>query len=470
MSDWYYLAGGAQQGPVDDEALARLAREGTLKRESLVWTDGMPDWRPAAEARSELFPAAPPPRTGAAARPAAAGAPAGTARPSGPRAAAARPATVTTGLSGNEMYCLHEKGLTAGELVIGNSVFSMGFVGGIGAALKTLVGGEVSQMTTVIHDGRRMAYERMVAEAKERGGVGITGVTSELVQHGNNIEFLSVGSCLHATGGGAAEQVGFSTSADGQELYCQLDAGFAPLRFVFGNVAYSIGVGGGILGAVRRLARGEVPEYSDIFNRTRHLALQRIGAEARAAGANAVVGIETSIIPFGGMQEMVMIGTASRHPALPAERERDPVTSDLTNQEMWNLARMGWAPVRLVLGVSVYSLGLAGGLAAKLRGLVRGEIPELTSLIYDARENAIDHIRRDAAAAGAEDVVGIQTYIYELGGGLIEFMAIGTAVKRMPGLGTASPQLPPQAVIIDKDTFVNAAESSLGTNLNRPTR
>ena len=77
MSDWYYLAGGAQQGPVDDEALARLAREGTLKRESLVWTDGMPDWRPAAEARSELFPAAPPPRTGAAAHPAAAGAPAG---------------------------------------------------------------------------------------------------------------------------------------------------------------------------------------------------------------------------------------------------------------------------------------------------------------------------------------------------------------------------------------------------------
>jgi len=378
---------------------------------------------------------------------------------------------VITGLSGNEMYCLHQKGFTAGELVIGNSVFSMGFVGGIGAALKTLVGGEVTQMTTVIHDGRHMAYERMLAEAGQRGGVGITGVSSELVQHGNNIEFLSVGSCLHAEGGGGGkEQVRFSTSADGQELYCQMDAGFEPLRFVFGNVAYSIGVGGGILGAVRRLARGEVPEYSDIFNRTRHLALQRITAEAKTAGANAVVGIETSIIPFGGMQEMVMIGTASRHAAFPPERDRDPITSDLTNQEMWNLVSMGWAPVRLVLGVSVYSLGLAGGLAAKLRGLVRGEIPELTSLIYDARENAIDHIRRDAAAAGAEDVVGIKTYIYELGGGLIEFMAIGTAVKRIAGLGTASPQLPPQAIIIDKDTFVNVAETALGTNLNRPTR
>lgn len=458
MSEWYYLVGGAQQGPVDEETLSRLAREGRLSRDSLVWTEGMPDWRPAAEARAELFPFAAPAR-GAGGR----GAPA-------PRPAAARPTTVTTGLSGNEMFCLHQKGLSPGELVIGNSVFSMGFVGGLGAALKTLVGGEVTQMTTIIHDGRRMAYDRMVAEARQRGGVGITGVTSELVQHGNNIEFLSVGSCLHAAGGGAAEEVRFSTSADGQELYCQLDAGFDPIRFVFGNVAYSIGVGGGILGAVRRLARGEVPEYSDIFNRTRHLALQRIAAEARAAKANAVVGIETSIIPFGGMQEMVMIGTASRHRGLPPECDRDPLTSDLTNQEMWNLVHLGWAPVRLVLGVSVYSLGLASGLAAKLRGLVRGEIPELTSLIYDARENAIDHIRRDAAAAGAEDVVGIKVYIYQLGGGLIEFMAIGTAVKRLPGLGTSSPQLPPQAIIIDKDTFVNAAESSLGTNLNRPTR
>ena len=38
---------------------------------------------------------------------------------------------VMTGLSGNEMYCLHQKGLQAGDLVIGNSVFSVGFIGGI---------------------------------------------------------------------------------------------------------------------------------------------------------------------------------------------------------------------------------------------------------------------------------------------------------------------------------------------------
>ena len=90
----------------------------------------------------------------------------------------------------------------------------------------------------------------------------------------------------------------FSTSGNGQELYCLLDAGYVPRGFVFGNVAYSIGVGRGVFGALKTLARGEIKEYSDIFNTTRHLALARIVAEARRLGANAVVGIETRVMPF----------------------------------------------------------------------------------------------------------------------------------------------------------------------------
>ena len=32
---------------------------------------------------------------------------------------------------------------------------------------------------------------------------------------------------------GQAEQFAFSSSADGQELYCQMDAGYQPLKFAF---------------------------------------------------------------------------------------------------------------------------------------------------------------------------------------------------------------------------------------------
>ena len=133
----------------------------------------------------------------------------------------------------------------------------------------------------------------------------------------------------------------------------------------------------------------------------------------------------------------------------------EPITSDLTCQEMWNLTNMGYMPVKLVLGTAVYSLGVLGGLKAMFKSFVRGEISDLTSLIYDAREHAIGLITDEAKAIGADDVVGIRTHIHELGT-LIEFMAIGTAVKRVSGLSTATPTLPPQAIIEDKDTWISS--------------
>lgn len=372
---------------------------------------------------------------------------------------------IITGLSGNEIHCLDLKGMTPGDLVVGNSVFAVGFLGGITSSLRTLVGGEVTQITSVIHDGRLNAIDRLHEEARNRGADGVTGMSSEIVQHFGNVEFLSLGSCVKAKGGGDGRP--FSTSADGRELFCQLDAGFHPVKFVFGNVAYSIGLGGGVMGALRSIRRGEVPEYSDVFYRTRHHALERIAAEARAVKANAVVGIRTSIIPFQGMQEMVMVGTASRHPALlePAA-DADVVTSGLTNVEMWNLVKLGYMPIQLVLGVSVYALGVASGVAAFLKSFQRGEVSQLSTLIYEARANALLQVRRQAEACGADDVVGVKTYVYQLMGGLIEFLVIGTAVRKVPGVTTVSEQLPPQAIVSEQDTFINVAESARGRDLN----
>lgn len=367
-----------------------------------------------------------------------------------------------TGLSGNEMYCLQLKGLTPGELVVGNSVHSLGFLGGIGAGLQGVFGGEVTTVTEIINDGRRQSFERMQKEALQHGAHGITSVTSELRRFQGNVEFLSVASAVHEGGAPPPLSGVFSTSGNGQELYCQLDAGYRPLHFVFGNVAYSVGVAGGIFGALKSLGRGEIKEYSDIFNTTRHLALRRITAEARAAGANAVVGIETRIMPFRGVHEMLMLGTASHNPALPPSATQEPVTSDLTCEEMWSLANLGYAPLKLVLGTAVYSLGLVGGLKAMFKSFTRGEISDLTSLIYDAREHALGLIKAEAAAIGADDVVGIKTHIHELGN-LIEFMAIGTAVKKIPGIGTVTPQLPAQAIIKDRDTWISSSDNLFAT-------
>lgn len=365
--------------------------------------------------------------------------------------------TIITGLSGNELYCLREKGFEPGNLVIGNSVFSLGFMGSLTSGLRTIAGGEIHEITSIIRDGRQLAYMRMVEEARRHVGEGVTGVTSQLIFHESNIEYLAIGSTIHRIADVEPHMPDhvFSTSANGQELYCQMDCGFEPVQFVFGNVAYALGIAGGIMGSLRSMKSGEVIEYSQMLNRTRHLALQRIAEEAKQAGANAVLGIQTLITPLVGVQEMLMTGTASHHPALPAEFRENPITSDLTNEEMWNVVHAGYCPIKLVLGVSVFSVGLVGGLKAMFKSFVRGEIEELTYLIYQARIKALNMINEDAVSCGADDVVGVKTYVYDLGGGVIELLAIGTAIKKMPNLQLKSGQLIPQAIIRDVETFVN---------------
>lgn len=372
-----------------------------------------------------------------------------------------------TGLSGNEIYCVDKIGYKAGDILIGNSVHSLGFVGSISSGLRAMAGGEITQFTELIEDGRGTAYQRMEKEAIAKGGIGITGVNSELIFHNGNIEFLSIGSSLHVSN--KLDKFQFSTSSDGQELFCQLDSGYEPIRFVFGNIAYSIGIGKSIVSSLRSLGRGEVKEFSDVFNTTRKTTLQRIIRDAKKVSnkSNAVVGIKINILPLGasGFQEMLMLGTASYHPLLPPQ-SAGVVTSDLTCQEMWNITKMGYAPVSLVLGTSVYSLGLVGGLSSFFKSFTKGEIPELSKLIYDARENSLDSLIKQTKSLNADSVVGVRTYVYQLGGGLIEFLAIGTAIKKIPGIGTKSEELIPQAIITDKDTFINKAEYNYGVDLN----
>jgi len=376
--------------------------------------------------------------------------------------------TIITGLSGNEIYCIDQKGFTPGNIIVGNSVYSLGLLRSIGTGFKAMLGGELEQVTHLIAEGREAAYKRMLHEANTANATGITGVTSELIFHGTNIEFLSIGSLVHAKNKNTTTQ--FTSSADGQELFAQMDAGYQPICFAFGNVAYSMGITRGVIGAFKTLARGEIKEYSDMFNHTRHLALQRIIAHAEEHKANAVVGIKTTILPFSGLSEMLMIGTACHNAQLTGKLNQQIITSDLTSVEMWNLATMGYAPVRLLLGTSVYSLGVIGGITSALKSFVRGEITELTKLIYDARENALHIISTEAKEMGADDVVGIKTYVYELGGGLVEFLAIGTAVKKID-CKTESQQLPPQVIVVDKDTYYDSTNpGNFSVNVNEDSK
>lgn len=70
---WYYGQNGVQGGPVSLADMRQLVSNGQLRREDLVWREGMPNWAPAGTIH-ELFPtgggyAAPQPGPYAAAPP-----------------------------------------------------------------------------------------------------------------------------------------------------------------------------------------------------------------------------------------------------------------------------------------------------------------------------------------------------------------------------------------------------------------
>lgn len=104
-------------------------------------------------------------------------------------------------------------------------------------------------------------------------------------------------------------------------------------------------------------------------------------------------------------------------------------TSDLSVNEFLLLKESGFEPIGLVMGSSVYHIGV------QLRGWKQSaEMDVLTQAMYEARELAMSRMEEEASALGADGVVGVRLIInqYEWGNDQAEFMAIGTAVVKNP--------------------------------------
>lgn len=100
-------------------------------------------------------------------------------------------------------------------------------------------------------------------------------------------------------------------------------------------------------------------------------------------------------------------------------------TSDLTVNEFLLVREAGFHPVGLVLGSSIYHVGLQVG-----RWSQNMELDKLSQAMYHARELAMSRMEEEAAALGADGIVGVRLEIShkEWGQHVAEFVAIGTAV------------------------------------------
>ena len=102
----------------------------------------------------------------------------------------------------------------------------------------------------------------------------------------------------------------------------------------------------------------------------------------------------------------------------------------------------GWKTVETrghVFGLVVRSRGLGGNIMAGLRSLGGGEIHEYTSLLEDARRQAIDRMVQNATMMGANAVVSFRFDSSELANTMSEIVAYGTAVVVAQDANAAQP-------------------------------
>ena len=125
-------------------------------------------------------------------------------------------------------------------------------------------------------------------------------------------------------------------------------------------------------------------------------------------------------------------------------------TSDLSTSDFWLLLDKGYTPLGLVIGNSVYSMGVSGGIGSAVKGMTKGEVPQITELMYNARELALGRMKDEAEKLGADGVVEVKLNIIPMGGWM-EVTAIGTAIKYVgQGKGSSSGNKPTIVLPIDK--------------------
>jgi uncharacterized protein YbjQ (UPF0145 family) len=123
-----------------------------------------------------------------------------------------------------------------------------------------------------------------------------------------------------------------------------------------------------------------------------------------------------------GLPQDAMTRLAELQPGQPGSI----FTSDLTVNEFLLVKQAGFTPVGMVLGSSIYHVGIQIG-----RWSQNQELDVLSQAMYHARELAMSRMEQEANVLGADGIVGVRLEVEfkEWGSDIAEFLAVGTAVK-----------------------------------------
>jgi uncharacterized protein YbjQ (UPF0145 family) len=240
---------------------------------------------------------------------------------------------------------------------------------------------------------------------------------------------------LTATAGASPGGV-FTSDLSVSEYTLLGEAGFEPLGFVLGSSIYHIGVQDG-----RWSQNTELGILSQAMYHARDLAMSRMRAEAARLNADGIVGAQIQIQDYVWGEDVidfVATGTAVRS-LRGGTGYRAPdgraFTSDLSAQDFFRLLAAGAVPVAFVMGACVYHIAHMSFRQMLQQSGQNVEMAQFTQGTYEARELALSRMQGEAADAGANGIVGVSLTVnnYVWGAHATEFLATGTAIRRLSG-------------------------------------
>ena len=222
----------------------------------------------------------------------------------------------TSDLSVAEFTLLEHTGFEPLELVMGVSVYHIGFQPGRG-----MQAGEYAVLSQAMYTARMNAILRLVAETVKVGADGVVGVKLGYRAHGtDSLEFTAIGTAVKARDRTSVDYrrpdgQPFTSHLDVKEFYQLLNVGWCPTSFVLGTCVYHIAVQG-LMQTMRQVGQNtELPQWTQGFYDAREIAMTRLQAEAERDGATGVVGVSvvTSEWLWGGHTlEFYVSGTSVR--------------------------------------------------------------------------------------------------------------------------------------------------------------
>lgn len=182
----------------------------------------------------------------------------------------------------------------------------------------------------------------------------------------------------------------------------------------FGGCGYYYGAGrpgmSGMLGGTVTSGQGArfagFRPYVDALYAGYDTAIGRLLTEARAIGADGVVGMRLTVAHMGeGGREFLALGTAVR--AQSRSRPRELFTTELAGQDVAKLMYAGWVPVRTAVGISVAVRHDDYRTQRQASSWNRGnmEVSGYTDLVTQVRADARHAFDARVRAAGADGAI-----------------------------------------------------------------